>query len=202
MTKKFWSLVVAPGVLALALGACGGDDDDDDDNSGGSGGGGGGNPPAASASAVLTGDDGRALGTATFTKKGNEVEFVAEISGAKTTGVQVGLHIHQKAVCDAAVSPPFSSAGDHWNPGHPDGDYGPAGSSPNSGYLGELGKITLDDSGAGRLVFSSPNWQIGTGAESDVVGRAIILHIVDDTPDDGKGAPRQGCGEVEASKAN
>jgi superoxide dismutase, Cu-Zn family len=192
MMKKRWFLL-APLALGLALVGCkdDGDDDDDDNNS----------PAVASASTEIKSTDGKKLGVGTFSKNGDEVKLVVEITAAETKSVQVGLHIHQKSACDGSTSPPFTSAGDHWNPPKPDGDYGPANASPNNGYLGELGKIALDDKGNGRLEFTTKNWKLGTGDyNEDVVGRSIILHVVDDTPDDGKGAPRQGCGVVAMNK--
>jgi Cu-Zn family superoxide dismutase len=188
MTKKFWLLVFAPCALALSVGGCKIGDDDDDDEA------------RPTAKAEIKAADGKTLGTATFTRRSKDVKLVAAIKGAATKSVEVGIHIHQKPQCDGGTAPPFTSAGDHWNPGHPDGDYGPKDASPNSGYLGELGKVTLDQDGNGTKEFVSANWRLDTGEVEDVVNRAIILHIVDDTPDDGKGAPRQGCGVIALEK--
>jgi superoxide dismutase, Cu-Zn family len=193
MMKKRWLLLAPLGSLALglALVGCKGDDDDDDDDL-----------PNASASTEIKDKEGKVLGTATFTQQGKSVKLVAKVEGAATKSVQVGMHIHQKSSCDGSTDPPFTSAGDHWNPPKKDGDYGPKDASPNNGYLGELGKIALDDRGNGTLEFTTSNWRVGTGDyNEDVVSRSIILHIVDDTPDDGKGAPRQGCGVVTQNKA-
>src|SRR5687767_15270529 len=111
MTKNFWLLAFAPCALALCLGACKGDDDDDVET--------------VTAKSEIKDASGKKLGTATFTKKGKDVKFVAEIKGAGTPNAEVGIHIHQKAQCDGSTDPPFTSAGDHWNPPKPDGDYGP-----------------------------------------------------------------------------
>ncbi|HEU4538708.1 MAG TPA: superoxide dismutase family protein [Polyangiaceae bacterium] len=192
MLKKRWFLL-APLALSLALVACkdDGDDDDDDDD----------NASTASASAEMKSKDGKVLGLATFTQKGADVSLVVEIKGAESKGVEVGLHIHEKPSCEVSADAVFTSAGDHWNPPKMPGDYGPPGASPNNGYLGELGKIALDAEGNGKLTFTSPNWQIGTKkADADVVGHAMILHFIDPDPNDGKNAPRQGCGVIAASK--
>lgn len=193
MAKKFWLLALAPVAVALALGACKSDDDDDDDKGNGSG--------ATSATAEVKDKAGTKLGTAVFKKDGDKVKLVVTLTNVETKGAEVGLHIHQKPTCDASTEPPFKDAGDHWNPGKMDGDYGPSGSSPDTGYLGELGKISVDADGKATREISTPNWTIGTGKDSDVVGRAIILHAVDPDPADGKPAPRQACGAVAADKS-
>jgi superoxide dismutase, Cu-Zn family len=189
MTKKFWLLAFAPCALALGLGlgACKSDDDDDDDD--------GGTSTLSSAIAEVKDKGGAKLGTATFTKDGDKVKLVIELTGVATKGAEVGIHIHQTATCDADNG--FKGAGDHWNPGRMPGDYN---GKPDTGYLGELGKIAIDADGKARQEWSYSSWSIGGNGDNNVIGRAIILHDIDTTPDDGMPAPRQGCGEVAVKK--
>ncbi len=187
MMNPGW-LFLTPLALCFALGACKSDDDDDDDDEGGS----------SSASALISDSSGKKLGTATFTKDGKKVKLVIDLAGVATMGQEVGIHIHQTDKCTGPSDAPFKDAGDHWNPGKAPKDYN---GTPETGYLGELGKMAIDAEGKARREWSYEAWKIGTGDDSeDVVGRAIILHAVDPNPADDQAAPRQGCGQVRANE--
>lgn len=144
----------------------------------------------ASASAVIMGlADYDGEGTAAFTEQGGEVTLVIELSNVLPQGLH-GIHIHEVGDCSAIDG---SSAGGHWNP------YGAMHGMLGMGesHLGDLGNIDIDAAGSGTLMITTPEWTIGTGDDTDVVGRAIILHEGEDdlspAPDPGA---RIGCGEV------
>ncbi len=117
-----------------------------------------------------------------------------------------GVHVHQNPDCSSADG---QSAGPHWNPtnaphGAPDG---------GAHHLGDLGNISIDDAGVGRLLIASPRWLLGDGGATqaptladggvadrypdggwvrfDLIGHSIIVHA---GPDDGVSQPAGDAG--------
>lgn len=87
------------------------------------------------------------------------------------------------------------SAGGHWNPTNTahgkwgDGEF----------HLGDIGNITVGKDGTGVIELTTDLWEIGTGSDRDVVGKAIILHAgADDFTSQPSGAAgaRIGCGAI------
>jgi Cu-Zn family superoxide dismutase len=130
-------------------------------------------------------------GTATFEGGAEEVALVLEVENALPG--EHAVHLHEIGDCS---SPDGTSAGGHWNPSGV--DHGQWGAEPF--HLGDIGNLEVGDDGRGSLKMMTDLWSIGTGSESDVVGRAIIVHqSVDDfvTQPTGAAGGRIGCGVVE-----
>jgi superoxide dismutase, Cu-Zn family len=141
-------------------------------------------------------------GSASFTEIGGKVTVNISISGA-SPGVH-GLHIHAGASCDASTAAdgtvtPGGAAAGHWNPG--DVTHGDSQSdSPNStSHAGDIGNITIQADGTGKLTYSSPEWAIKLGGAGLVAGHAMVFHA---NPDDlmtqptGNAGGRQACGVI------
>lgn len=148
-------------------------------------------PMGATASAMIMGlGDNDALGTATFTQAGDEVTLVIELQDVLPQGPH-GIHIHEVGDCS---SPDGTSTGGHWNP------YGAMHGMLGMGesHLGDLGNVQVERTGEGTLMITTDAWTIGTGDDTDVVGRGIILHEGEDNlmPDANPG-PRIACGVIE-----
>ncbi len=114
-------------------------------------------PTAASGSNVT--------GNAVFTQDGDDIMLTVDVENAPP-GLHA-VHIHATGDCSA---PDGTSAGGHWNP--TDQDHGKWGS--DSFHLGDLGNIPVGDDGTGSLELTTDLWELGTGSELDILGKAII----------------------------
>ena len=103
------------------------------------------------------------------------------------------VHIHEIGDCSADDA---SSAGGHWNPTVE--DHGKWGEPPH--HLGDIGNILVGEDGTGALSLTSDRWTLGDGSETDILGKAIIVHA---DPDDftsqptGAAGGRIGCAVIE-----
>ncbi len=129
-------------------------------------------------------------GKAVFTRTGDDITFVVELNNASAG--QHAVHIHEKGDCSA---PDGTSAGGHWNPtGVAHGKWG-----EGEFHLGDIGNLTASEQGAGRLQLTTNLWEMNTGSDIDVVGKAIVVHA---GPDDfvsqpsGNAGARIGCGVI------
>jgi superoxide dismutase, Cu-Zn family len=146
-----------------------------------------------SATTTLTPTSGNiAMGTVTFTQKGDKVTVVAKVSGLSPGSH--GFHIHDKGDCGSGDG---MSAGGHFNPtGKPHGD-------PNAPdhHAGDMPMLVADASGNASLTADLSPVTIGTGT-TDIIGRAVIVHK---DPDDYKTQPtgnsgaRVACGVITKS---
>lgn len=151
---------------------------------------------AASTSATATlsgkGESADIAGTTTFRKRGDETELTLTLTGAPP-GAH-GAHIHENGSCDDTDAGVAAAAGGHWNPGdHEHGE--PSAQS----HLGDLGNIEVGEDGTGTLTLSSPRMQIGTGADTDVVGKAVVIHAGEDdltSQPSGDSGSRIACGVI------
>jgi len=131
-------------------------------------------------------------GSAIFIKSGEKIELSVQIDPGPP-GVHA-VHIHEHGDCSA---PDGTSAGGHWNPGGQ--DHGKWGVEPF--HLGDIGNITVGEDGTGKLTLITDLWSMGTGAENDILDRAIIVHAgADDftTQPTGNAGARIGCGVIRA----
>lgn len=143
-------------------------------------------PTAASGSNVT--------GNAVFTQDGDDIMLTVDVENA-SPGLHA-VHIHETGDCSA---PDGTSAGGHWNP--TDQDHGKWGS--DSFHLGDLGNIPVGDDGTGSFELTTDLWEMGTGSELDIVGKAIIVHAgADDFTSQPSGAAgaRIGCGVIELAE--
>jgi len=129
-------------------------------------------------------------GSAIFINEGDRVDL--QVSFQKMEPGVHALHVHENGDCSA---PDGTSAGGHWNPsGHEHGKWG-----EGAFHLGDIGNIVIDENGDGTLTFSSEYWTMGTGADNDVMGKALIVHAgVDDftTQPTGAAGGRIACGVI------
>lgn len=134
----------------------------------------------------------KVTGTVTFTKVGNAVQVIADISGL--TPGKHGFHIHEKGDCSAADA---SSAGAHFNPGaHKHG-----GANAGERHEGDLGNIEADASGKAHLDWKSTDMTLS--GPNSVIGKSVVVHEKEDdlkTDPSGNSGARQACGAIEAAK--
>jgi Cu-Zn family superoxide dismutase len=145
----------------------------------------------ASAEAILEArSDSRVTGRAVFTSENGAVSLRIEAQGL-TPGAHA-IHLHEVGDCSA---PDATSAGPHWNPtGH---DHGQWGQDPF--HLGDIGNLVAGEDGKASLAFSTDRWTIGGPAETNIVGRSVIVHVSADdftTQPTGNAGGRVACGVV------
>ena len=130
-------------------------------------------------------------GQAVFTQNGDNIALVIEINHASAG--EHAVHIHAKGDCSA---PDGTSAGGHWNPtGVAHGKWG-----EGEFHLGDIGNLTANAQGMGKIELTTNLWEMYTGSDIDVVGKSIIVHAgADDfvSQPSGNAGARIGCGVIE-----
>ena len=131
-------------------------------------------------------------GSVTFTKSGDEIKVVADITGL--TPGKHGFHIHEFGDCSSSDG---SSAGGHFNPMHK------AHGAPDAAdrHAGDLGNIEADASGKAHLEWSDKVMKL-SGADS-IIGHAVIVHEKADdlkTQPTGNAGGRLACGVIGVAK--
>jgi Cu-Zn family superoxide dismutase len=124
-------------------------------------------------------------GTVTFTKSGDEVKVVADISGLKPG--KHGFHIHEFGDCTA---PDAMSAGGHFNPeGKKHGKDNPAGP-----HAGDMPNLDVPNSGRVKVQVAVKGLSLdgGPNALLDRDGAALVVH---EGPDDYKTDPAGNAGK-------
>jgi Cu-Zn family superoxide dismutase len=130
-------------------------------------------------------------GTVTFTKAGDDLQVVADITGLKPG--KHGFHIHEKGDCSA---PDAASAGGHFNPTH--GHHG--GPMTADRHEGDLGNIEADASGKAHLDWKG---KLSLSGTDSIIGKSVVVHEKEDdlkTDPSGNSGARQACGAIEAVK--
>jgi len=94
------------------------------------------------------------------------------------------VHLHETGDCSADDA---SSAGGHWNPTIE--DHGKWGDAPH--HLGDIGNISVGEDGIGTLSLTTDRWTIGGGGETDIYGKALVVHA---DPDDFASQPTGAAG--------
>jgi len=131
-------------------------------------------------------------GQAFFSEKSGKVKV--EIS---VTGVEPGptaVHLHSIGDCSSEDA---MSSGGHWNPTKD--KHGKWGESQF--HSGDIGNINIDESGKGVLILIDQHnrWSIGEPAETNVIGRAVVVHQGRDdmvSQPSGAAGKRAGCGPI------
>lgn len=130
-------------------------------------------------------------GTITFTKAGDSVQVVADITGL--TPGKHAFHIHEFGDCSAADA---ASAGSHFNPtkkphGAPDA---------TEHHVGDMGNLEADSSGKAHLELKSNTLKFS--GETSILGRSVIVHEkVDDWSQPvGNAGGRVACGVIGVAK--
>jgi Cu-Zn family superoxide dismutase len=126
-------------------------------------------------------------GTVTFTKTGDTVQMVADITGL--TPGKHAFHIHEFGDCSAADA---SSAGGHFNPMKK-----PHGAPDNpERHAGDMGNLEADSTGKAHLELKDSMLKLS--GENSILGHAVIVHEkVDDWSQPvGNAGGRQACGII------
>ena len=131
-------------------------------------------------------------GQAFFSEKSRKVKV--EIS---VTGVEPGptaVHLHSNGDCSSEDA---MSSGGHWNPTKD--KHGKWGESQF--HSGDIGNINIDESGKGVLILIDQHnrWSIGGTAQTNVIGRAVVVHQGRDdmvSQPSGAAGKRTGCGPI------
>jgi Cu-Zn family superoxide dismutase len=131
-------------------------------------------------------------GSVTFTKSGDEIKVVADVTGL--TPGKHGFHIHEFGDCSSSDG---NSAGGHFNPAHK------AHGAPEASdrHAGDLGNIDADASGKAHLEWNDKVMKL-SGADS-IIGRAVIVHEKADdlkTQPTGNAGGRLACGVIGVAK--
>src|SRR3954471_16051796 len=133
----------------------------------------------------------KVTGTVIFTKTGDDVQVVADITGL--TPGKHGFHIHEKGDCSA---PDAASAGAHFNPSQHKHGW-PATSDHHDG---DLGNIEADASGKAHLDWKG---KMSLSGANSIIGKSVVVHEKEDdlkTDPSGNSGARQACGAIEAAK--
>jgi superoxide dismutase, Cu-Zn family len=130
-------------------------------------------------------------GLVTFTKSGDAVRVVADITGL--TPGKHGFHVHEFGDCSSSDG---SSAGGHFNPTHK--QHGAPDASER--HAGDLGNIEADASGKAHLEWSDKVMKL-SGTDS-IVGHAVIVHEKADdfSQPTGNAGGRLACGVIGVAK--
>jgi Cu-Zn family superoxide dismutase len=132
------------------------------------------------------------MGTITFTKTGDGMKVVADVTGL--TPGKHGFHIHEFGDCSA---PDATSAGGHFNPtNNPH-----AGHDVEKRHEGDLGNIEADSSGKAHLELTDKLMKMS--GEKSIIGRSVIAHEKEDdlkTQPTGNSGGRVACGVIGVAK--
>ena len=131
-------------------------------------------------------------GIVTFTKSGEEIKIVADVTGL--TSGKHGFHIHAYGDCS---SPDGNSAGGHFNPtNNPH-----AGHDAAQRHVGDLGNLEADTSGKAHLELTDSVMTMS--GEKSIIGRSVIVHEKEDdlkSQPVGNAGGRLACGVIGIAK--
>jgi len=108
-------------------------------------------------------------GTVTFTKEGDTMKIVADVTGL--TPGKHGFHIHEFGDCS---SPDGKAAGGHFNPTNSPH----AGHDAEQRHEGDLGNLEADSSGKAHLELTDK--MMTMSGEKSIIGRGVIVHEKED----------------------
>ncbi len=130
-------------------------------------------------------------GTVTFTKEGNTIRLVADLTGLSEG--EHGIHIHENGDCSA---PDASSAGGHYAPnGSP---HGAPNNPPTERHVGDLGNLRA--SADGITSYTRVDSLLAFTGTNDIIGKAVIVHQGRDdltSQPSGDAGARVACGVIE-----
>jgi Cu-Zn family superoxide dismutase len=143
--------------------------------------------------AVLSSASGsKVTGSVTFTKAGDELKIVADVTGL--TPGKHGFHVHEFGDCSA---PDAASAGGHFNPAkHQHGDR-----AVTDRHIGDLGNLEADASGKAHLEWTDKMMKLN--GDNSILGLAVIVHEKEDdlkSQPVGNAGGRLACGVIGAAK--
>ena len=145
------------------------------------------------ATAAMRNAAGLEIGTITLTETAQGIAVAGELRGLPPGSH--GIHLHMIGQC----SPPFESAGGHWNPTNR--QHGTQ--NPEGPHLGDIPNITVGaDSTVNVQTTTAGGTLRGTNGALDADGVAVVVHAAaDDNRTDPAGASgaRIACGVVSGS---
>lgn len=127
--------------------------------------------------------------------KEKKVKLELDVLVPTKAGLPVAVHLHEHGDCGNGGT----NAHGHWNPRNTaHGKWG-----EGAFHAGDIGNITLDGNGRGRLTLTTDLWSIGGDAMTNIADRAVIVHAgVDDylTQPTGNSGARIGCGVIQVKE--
>ena len=167
-------------------------------------------PEAGPIEVVLQDVNGQDVGRATLAET-PDGPVTIDVSVAGLAPGEHGIHVHAVGVCDPTGETPFASAGGHYNPkgaahggppalgtmGTPEAADAMASPVAATGHAGDLGNITVDEAGTGRLQIATDRFRLAELGDAD--GSALVIHANPDdlvTDPSGNSGGRIVCGVV------
>ncbi len=137
----------------------------------------------AAAGATLFDTTGHVIGVALLVGRSDGPVTVFVVAQGLKPGNH-GLHVHETGACDPAGEKAFASAGGHYNPT----------GAKHGHHAGDLGNITIDAHGLGRVETNAEQIKLSELLDAD--GASIVIHANEDQNDpDGKSfGGRIACG--------
>lgn len=133
--------------------------------------------PRATGSVALIDTTGKSVGTATLTEaQDGTVTVEVRVSGLPA-GTR-GIHFHEFGKAEPNATPPFSTAGEHYNPESKEHGL----ENPNGAHGGDLPNIVIDGQGRGTLNTTTNRITLTDGPKTlmDANGSALIIHSAAD----------------------
>lgn len=145
----------------------------------------------ALAKITATDPAGALTGEVRFEQKNGGLQVDAEVFNVPGPG-EHGFHIHENGSCDDMGK----AAGGHFNPLGVQHGFLPK-DGMTAAHMGDMGSITIDDKGHGRLSIFLPGLSLLIGTHT-VHDRAVILHEKADdfSQPTGNAGGRIGCGII------
>lgn len=132
-------------------------------------------------------------------EEGEGVWFSIESTG--DSGLEegkLGVHVHETGVCDAEATPPFDSAGGHFNPTME--EHGDINADPS--HAGDLGNLEVDDEGNFEHEVLAEGLTMSPGMPNSLAdedGSVLMIHSGEDdleTDPDGDAGERWACAVI------
>ena len=136
-------------------------------------------------------------GTIEFEQEDNgKVKMELQLTIPSKANKSVAVHIHEHGDCGDTGK----NAHGHWNPtGSNHGKWG-----SGSFHSGDIGNVTLDSEGKGKMELETDLWSIGGDEKKNILNRSIIVHGGEDdytSQPAGNSGTRIGCGLITEKKS-
>jgi Cu-Zn family superoxide dismutase len=131
----------------------------------------------STATVALVDTTGKNVGTATLAENNAGIVTVTvEVTGLPAG--EHGIHFHEVGIADPNAKPPFSTAGEHYNPGGEEHGL----ENPNGTHAGDLPNLLINSQGTGTLQTTTNRISISDGPRTllDANGSTLIIHVARD----------------------